>query len=120
MFDGGLINLIANKITIHFVHRNLGYLIFILVLIWTAKAYQIKSTILNNTKWFAMLLVLLQVMLGILSVVTSAQIKPNHWGKFEWLAQFHQLTAMFLLLSLVFILFVVRNRNNRLHLNFLS
>jgi cytochrome c oxidase assembly protein subunit 15 len=108
MFAGGLINFISNKITIHFVHRNLGYLIFVLILIWSVKAYRIKSPIFSKVKWIPMLLVLLQVMLGILSVVTSAQIKPNHWGKFEWFAQFHQLVAMFLLLSLVLMLFLVR------------
>ena len=108
MFAGGLINFISNKITIHFVHRNLGYFIFILILIWTAKAYRIRSPFFNKVKMIPMLLVLLQVMLGILSVVTSIQIIPNHWGRFEWFAQFHQLVAMFLLLSLVLMLFLVR------------
>jgi cytochrome c oxidase assembly protein subunit 15 len=110
MFNGGLINLIVNKITIHFVHRNLGYLIFILVLIWTVKAFRIKSTIFNRIKWIPLLFTFLQILLGILSVVTSLQIKPNRWGIFEWFAQFHQLIAMFLLLSLVFMLFLIRKR----------
>jgi heme a synthase len=108
MFAGGLINLITNKITIHFVHRNLGYFIFILMLVWTVKAYHIKSPTFDNIKWIPMILVLLQVTLGILSVVSSNEIIPNHWGRFEWFAQFHQLVAMFLLLSLVLMLFLVR------------
>jgi len=54
------------------------------------------------------LLVSLQVLLGILSVISSTRIIPNRWGLFEWMAQVHQLVAILLLLSLVGMLYLVR------------
>jgi cytochrome c oxidase assembly protein subunit 15 len=98
---GGLLNLIENKITIHFFHRSLAYFLFVLILIWTWKAFKISdNNLFLKTRWLPLLLVTTQVILGIFSVLTSVKIVPNHWGIFEWMAQFHQLMAMLLLLSL--------------------
>ena len=105
----GLLNLIENRITIHFFHRSLAYLLFILILIWTWKAVKINGSNLK-TRWFPFLLVTIQVVLGIFSVLTSVQIVPNHWGIFEWLAQFHQLIAMFLLLSLIWMAYLIKTK----------
>lgn len=103
------LDLIENKITIHFIHRLLAYLLVLLVIIWTWKAYRINSNkLLTKTRWLPLLLVIIQVVLGIYSVLTSIRIVPNHWGAFEWLAQLHQLTAMFLLLSLTWMAYLVR------------
>ena len=55
-------------------------------------------------------IVSLQVLLGILSVVTSIRIVPNHWGIFDWMARLHQLVAMLLLLSLMLMLYIVRSK----------
>jgi cytochrome c oxidase assembly protein subunit 15 len=55
-----------------------------------------------------LLIVLVQLVLGIASVLTSTGIIPGHWGAFEWMAQLHQLTGMLLLLSLVTTLFIIR------------
>jgi heme a synthase len=108
---GGLLNLIENRITIHFVHRMLAYLFFILVLIWTVKAFRVNgSNLFSKTKWLPLLLVIIQVILGVFSVLTSIKIVPNHWGIFEWMAQLHQLIAMFLLLSLVWMLYLVKSK----------
>ena len=105
----GLLNLIENRITIHFFHRSLAYLLFILILIWTWKAVKINGSNLKS-RWFPFLLVTIQVVLGIFSVLTSVQIVPNHWGIFEWLAQFHQLIAMFLLLSLIWMAYLIKTK----------
>jgi heme a synthase len=107
-----LLNFIENKITIHFVHRNLAYLIFVLtsVLVW--KLYSIKTTsrTFNKIKAIPMWLVIFQVLLGIFSLVTSPGIVPNRWGAFEWFAQLHQIAGMLFALSLVGLFFVVRRR----------
>ncbi len=109
--DEGLLNLIDNKITIHFIHRGLAYLLLILVVILTIRLYKnAGSSLIRKTRWYPLLLVLLQVVLGISSVIFSIKIIPNYWGLFEWMAQLHQLIAMFLLLSLVWIAYVVRNK----------
>lgn len=107
----GLLNLLENKITIHFVHRSLAYMLFLLILIWTWKAFKTNaSRLFKKTSWLPLCLVTIQVALGIFSVLTSVQIIPNHWGMFEWVAQLHQLTAMFLLLSLIGMAYLLKSK----------
>jgi cytochrome c oxidase assembly protein subunit 15 len=109
--EEGLLNLIDNKITIHFIHRGLAYLLLIMAGLLTYRLNRIKSSsLLSKTRFWPLLLVILQVVLGILTVISSLQIIPNRWGVFEWMAQLHQLAAMLLLLSLFWVLFLVRRR----------
>ena len=103
------INLFENKITIHFFHRNIAYLFTLLIIIWYYKAgKETGSHLFTATRFIPPMLTLLQVLLGIVSVLTAPQIVPNHWRTFEWMAQLHQLTGMCLLLSLVWVLYLVR------------
>lgn len=100
----GMLNLIDNPILIHFIHRGLAYLLLALILLLTVRLYRAKDAILlHRARFVPLTLVMIQVVLGILSVLTSVKIVPNHWGIFEWMAQLHQLVAMLLLLSLVWI-----------------
>ena len=105
----GLLDLVENTITIHFIHRSLAYILILLIIIWTWRAYRIQGNkLFTKTRWLPLFLVILQVILGIYSVLTSVKIVPNYWGAFEWHAQFHQLTAMFLLLSLTWMAYIIR------------
>jgi heme a synthase len=98
----GWLNLIENKITIHFIHRLLAYVLMVMILVWTWKAFDVKTSgYFKKTKWLPLVLVVLQVALGVFSVLTSAKIIPNQWGLFEWIAQLHQLVAMLLLMSFI-------------------
>jgi cytochrome c oxidase assembly protein subunit 15 len=108
--DWGVLNFLENKILIHFVHRNLAYLILIGVVLLSLRLYAIKQTapVLSRSWWLPLVLVLFQVILGIASVLFSVQIVPRSWGAFEWMAQLHQLVAMFLLMSLVGVGYLVR------------
>lgn len=107
----GMLSLIENKITIHFIHRSLAYILFLLILFWTWKAYKVKgSSLFIKSRWLPFLLVCLQIILGIFSVITSVRIIPNRWGIFEWMAQLHQLFAMFLLLSLVWMVYLLKSK----------
>lgn len=107
-----LSNFTENKLMVQFIHRALAYLLFILTAVWTWKAYkQNLSSFFNKTKWLPMAIVLLQVVLGVLTVIKSPYMAPRHWGIFEWYAQLHQLVAMFLLISLVWMLYLVRSNN---------
>ncbi len=109
----GLLNLVDNKITIHFIHRGLAYLLLLLVIILSVKLYKTAgSSLLRKTGWLPAFLVTIQVVLGILSVLFSLQIIPNQWGAFEWMAQLHQLVAMFLLLSLCWVVYLVRGKSS--------
>lgn len=75
-------------------------------------SYRMKSVSASFKKfrWQPVTLVILQVILGVLTVLMSTQIIPNKWGIFESLAELHQLVAMFLLMSLTAQLFLVRSR----------
>ncbi len=95
-------NLFFNKITIHFIHRTLAYIILILLIIWYRKASQVKqSDWLNVTKKLSIALVALQVLLGIAAILTSPGIVLGKFGLFEWLAELHQVVGMLLLLSMI-------------------
>jgi cytochrome c oxidase assembly protein subunit 15 len=106
------INFIKNRITIHFVHRGLAYLLFVLVLIWFFKARKISaaSSLFAKTSSLPLVIVFVQIVLGILAVLNSPSIVANHWGLFEWIAQLHQFTAMVFLLVMFFMLFLVSGR----------
>jgi cytochrome c oxidase assembly protein subunit 15 len=103
----GLSYLTDHPLVIHFIHRNLAYVISIFVFIWCWKAYKIKGTkLFQKTKWLPLFFVLLQVLLGILTGLNAIN-QPS----FLWLAVAHQFVAMILLLSLVWVLYIVRNKH---------
>ena len=96
--------LINNPVTIHFIHRNLAYLLTILIVAWTfVAAKEKRSTWFNRLKVLPLVLVAIQVALGVATVLTSTSKVPQKWGVFEWNAQLHQAVAM-LLLTTVFYL----------------
>ncbi|HEY4877035.1 MAG TPA: COX15/CtaA family protein [Puia sp.] len=109
-----LLNFINNKITIHFVHRALAYLLFVLIIIWFFKAIKISnaSTYFLKLRSLPLAIIFFQIVLGILAVLNSPCIIVNHWGEFEWIAQLHQLMAMLFLLTMLFMLFVVSNKKS--------
>jgi heme a synthase len=105
------VNMVENKITVHFIHRTLAYLLVVLTFGWTIQAAKIisSSNALSKTKWLPALLILLQALLGIFTVISSVSIVPNRWVMFDWLAQFHQVTGMLFLLCMVWMLYVIRS-----------
>lgn len=101
-----LVNLVNNTIWVHFVHRGLAYFLLVLVLFWTPKLLGLQG----NNFWvrariMPLVLVFVQVVLGILTVLSSVHIVPGVWAGFEWLAQLHQLVGMLFLLSVINILY---------------
>lgn len=103
------LNMVNNTILIHFVHRGLAYILCLLIVLWSFKLFKTNgSTVFKKISRLPLWIVILQITLGIGSVLTSTGIVPGHWGAFEWMAQLHQLTGMLLLLSLVTTLFIIR------------
>jgi cytochrome c oxidase assembly protein subunit 15 len=99
--------LVNNPITIHFIHRNLAYLLTILIFIWTALGLKKKtSPLFKKWRWVPLIVVTIQGMLGVAAVLTSVKKVPQRWGVFEWNALAHQFVAMLLLLALFSILFL--------------
>lgn len=107
-----LLNFIGNSITIHFIHRNLAYLILICVCTWTVKLF--SSGIIRNQRSRLLLplaLVFLQVLLGILTLIVSPGIVANRWVMFDWLALLHQLNGLLLLFSIIYSIYVLKPMN---------
>jgi cytochrome c oxidase assembly protein subunit 15 len=99
-------DLAGNKITVHFIHRGLAYLLLILVGVWSILAARIKVG-LGAIRWLPLVLIGVQIILGICSLLMSPGIIPQQWVTFDWLAQFHQITGLLFLLTMVGMLYLV-------------
>ena len=109
MFHKGFLrSLIENKITVHFFHRGIAYLLLIISIFYTIKLYRYKagSGAFRKARIYPMILISVQLLLGIFSVLTARGIIPNQWGIFEWMAQLHQIVGMLLLLSFIHIYYL--------------
>ena len=104
------LNASDNTTWIHFVHRGLAYILLAVVIYWVAQMRKIKGNLFwSNVNTLPLYFVLLQVLLGVFSVLTSKHIIPGTWGNFEWMAQLHQLVGMLLLLSVVNIIYATKS-----------
>ncbi len=111
--DSFFLNAIDNTTFIHFVHRGLAYILLAVIIFWVAQLRKIQGNLFwSNVKALPLYFVLLQVLLGIFSVLTSKNIIPGNWGNFEWMAQLHQLVGMLLLLSVVNIIYATKSINH--------
>lgn len=105
-------SLLNHPLMIHFIHRTLGYVITILIAIWTVSSWKMKeNSFFNLIKLLPLIFVVIQIVLGVYATITSYKAVPQVWGVFEWNAQLHQLNAMFLLLALCTVVFVLRRDN---------
>lgn len=100
------IALFDNPYLVHFIHRSLGYIIVIAVLFgwWKFKTDHPKS-LFAKTKWLLPAITLLQLLLGIFTVLNAADTK-----KLIWLGTAHQFVAMLLLLSLIWNIYIIRSK----------
>ena len=104
------LNAIDNTTWIHFVHRGLAYILLAVIIYWVAQMRKIQGNLFwSNVNRLPLYFVLLQVLLGVFSVLTSKNIIPGTWGNFEWMAQLHQLVGMLLLLSVVNIIYATKS-----------
>lgn len=99
-------NLVNNNITIHFIHRGLAYLLFILIMGWWFKARSVTNhPLFNRLRMIVLLLVFLQLALGIITVLNA-----THNNRLVIFGVLHQCVAMLLLMAVVTLLFVVRKK----------
>jgi len=110
----GLNQYFSNPLAVQFIHRSLAYLLLICLIAWTTKAFKatqmLQGSRLKTWMWWPAILVTVQVLLGIFTVLNANQMIPGHFGRFELLAESHQLIAMTLLMSLVANLYLIRKR----------
>lgn len=102
-------DLAGNRLTVQWIHRNLAYCLFVCVLLWTVTAVRLTSApaFFYKLRWLPLLLIVLQILLGISSLLTSPGIIPHRWVAFDWLAQFHQLGGLLFLLTMIGMLYLV-------------
>lgn len=99
-------NIAYNPLTVHFIHRGLGYLLFVLVLVWWFKAKNVSgSPLFSKLSNTLVVLLLVQVLLGILTVLNATDA-----SRLVWLGVSHQFTAMLVLMVLISLLFIVKKR----------
>ncbi|MDQ6757615.1 MAG: COX15/CtaA family protein [Bacteroidota bacterium] len=97
-------NLVDNKITVQFIHRTLAYLLTLFVFVWWMKAIKIKgSDLFEKTKWLPLIFILLQVILGILTVINSP-----YGNRLMWFGIAHQFAAILFLLSIIWMFFLLK------------
>ena len=102
----GLSFLTDHPLVVHFIHRNLAYLILILIGIWWWRSKKVTGTkLFDQTRSIPLQIVLLQLLLGIFTLLNVTDQKF-----FLWLAVAHQFVAMLLLLSLVWMIYIIRKK----------
>ncbi|HTO38888.1 MAG TPA: COX15/CtaA family protein [Brumimicrobium sp.] len=101
-----------DAIGVQFVHRGLAYLLYVMVIIGFVKAWKVakenQCSILKKASVWSLILINLQVLLGIFTLLAVPYIVKDKFGLFETLAQFHQIGAMFLLIALMVVVFMLR------------
>ncbi|HSU29396.1 MAG TPA: COX15/CtaA family protein [Chitinophagaceae bacterium] len=102
----GLSFLSDNPLVVHFIHRNLAFIVTVLIGIGWWKARRMSGSVLfNQLKNIPMIIVFVQVIVGILTVMQASNSRA-----FLWLGVAHQFNAMLLLLSLTGLLYIVRRK----------
>lgn len=103
---------ISHPINVHFVHRTLAYILVVVTIAWfvhAGKAAKMQpSTLLDKTRWWPLVLIIAQLLLGIFTVLSAPKITFGKFGQFETLAEIHQLVAMFFLMALLVSLYIVK------------
>ena len=110
----GLSIIFDNPILVHYIHRTMAYLLFVLVIVWFVKSRRIAkaegSSLLNKASNWTIVLISVQVLLGIITVLNGHLMTQNKFLQFEWFAELHQMVAICLLMSMVFNFYVLRKR----------
>ena len=97
-------NLIDNKLFIHFMHRGIGYLLLVFVFIFYFSSIKVPgNNIFKFLRKALLLLILVQVMLGIFSLLFATNKEV-----FIWFGVSHQFTAMLLTICMVALIFQVK------------
>ncbi|HLR38203.1 MAG TPA: COX15/CtaA family protein [Chitinophagaceae bacterium] len=99
-------DLTGNPITVQFIHRGLAYLLTILTIFWWLKAKKTSSgKLLARLSWIPLAFVLIQVILGILTVLERTIDIPID------LAVTHQFVGMLYLVSLFIMLYLGKRKS---------
>src|SRR5690606_21655056 len=88
-----------HPVNVQFVHRMLAYLLTVVLVFWFGVSSKVSrnhpQSLLAKARWYPLVLVLLQVLLGVLTVLHGPVMGASSFGSYEILAEAHQLVAMF-------------------------
>ena len=102
-------NILDNRIAVQFIHRGFAYILLILVMVWWAKANRIRTgSFFNKTKWLPGVLIIVQLVLGILTVVTSP-----FGNNLVYFGVAHQLGAMLFLMSILLMWYLINPNSQK-------
>lgn len=99
------LNFFNNNLMVHFIHRNLAYLLTTLILFFFMYALREKNRLFSKLRNLLPVLILIQVVLGILTVMSGT--KP---AALVWYGVSHQFVAMLLVMLLTSLFYVVRRK----------
>lgn len=103
---------VSDHLNVQFIHRKLAYLLATLTIFWTVSAVRHAkrhgASLLDQYKFYPLVLVLLQIVLGIFTVLVAPKMGTSRFGSYELLAEAHQVVAMLLLMALVVNLYGLR------------
>jgi len=106
MMNDTFSNFSNDPLAVHFIHRTLAYCITAFIIFWHIKAKKISSgTLFIQQRSLPLILVILQVLLGILTVLFA-----NNNTALLWLGVAHQFTGMILLLVVVSLLYTIKSK----------
>jgi len=106
LFTSNWSDLTHDPVAVHFIHRNLAYVLAVLIILWQVQVKKIDGgKLFNRFTSIPAVLVLVQVVLGILTVLYA-----NNSTALLWLGVSHQFTGMMLLLSLLVVLYFFARR----------
>jgi len=102
-------DLLGNTITVQFIHRGLAYTLLVLVLVWTGIAFRVRpvTPAFQRLRGLPLAVIMVQITLGICSLLTSPGIIARQWVAFDWLALIHQMTGLLFLVTMVGMLYLV-------------
>ena len=110
----GLQIIIDNPIMVHYIHRTMAYVLFVLIVVWFAKSRKFAkaeaASLLAKASIWTMVLVSLQVLLGIITVLNGHLMTQNKFLQFEWFALLHQFVAVCLLMNLVLNYYLIKKK----------
>ena len=105
--DASIINLLSLSVfnepsLVQFIHRNLAYFIFFFYILILINVYKKKLSVFYKSIIIIGLLLFLQILLGILTLLSGAQI---------FIASMHQISSIFLVSSSIYLVYINSNIN---------
>jgi cytochrome c oxidase assembly protein subunit 15 len=99
-------DILDDKIMVQLIHRSIAYVLVILVFGWWLIARKISGSLLfNRTKWLPLFIIILQAILGILTVIRSP-----FGNNLVWFGLAHQFVAMIFLICMIWMLYIIKRK----------